>query len=132
MSASATRQPNLFQLSGHHLHVSYATSGIDGKPHFTYQDVHQSLNFSGDEIRRDDSDLGAIVSVSIRRTVDQGSTTFSLLVPRVNLGTAQSAAIRTVGITTIHRLSLVPALDQGQQDLYTVTRLGGSASLVQF
>ncbi|HUY99247.1 MAG TPA: hypothetical protein VMU89_02780 [Thermomicrobiaceae bacterium] len=132
MAASATSQPNLYQQSGSGLHVSYATSGIDGKPHFTYQDVHASLSFSGDEIRRDDSDLGAVVSVSIRRTVDQGATTFSLLVPRVNLGTNQSAAILTLGITTIHRLSIVPALNLGQQDMYTMVRLRGTASLVAF
>src|SRR4051812_40693065 len=32
--------PDNYQLSGpHHLHVSYSTNGIDGKPHFTYQDA---------------------------------------------------------------------------------------------
>ena len=39
---------NMFSLTGGGLHVSYSTSGIDGKPHFSYQDATRSLSFSGD------------------------------------------------------------------------------------
>jgi hypothetical protein len=74
------------------------------------------------------SELGDVVSVVIRRTIDSGSTTFSLLVPNVNIVAGQQAAIHTEGITAIHRLSLAPGLDQGQRDQYSVTPLEGTAS----
>ena len=76
---------NMFTAAGGSLHVSYSTNGIDGKPHLSYQDPVRSLSFTGDEIRRVEGDLGAVVSVTIVRTVDSGSTSFSLLVPHVNV-----------------------------------------------
>src|SRR5262249_4278839 len=59
--------PNLYQLQGKHLHVSYSTSGFDGRPHFTYQDAHQNLNFAGDDIRTVQTEIGTLVTVTIRR-----------------------------------------------------------------
>src|SRR5690242_7694524 len=84
-ASSALVSANLYDLAGHSLHVNYATSGFDGKPHLSYQDAHQSLSFSGDQIETVEARLGHLVSVVIRSSVDAGSTTFSLLVPRVNL-----------------------------------------------
>ncbi len=37
---------NMFTLAGGGLHVSYSTSGIDGKPHMTYQDRHALAQLS--------------------------------------------------------------------------------------
>src|SRR4051794_26196353 len=110
--------PNLFSFAGGGLHVSYSTTGIDGKPHFSYQDSLRTLSFRGDEIRvAEVVDLGTVVSVTIARTIDSGSTTFSLLVPRVNLSPASNTVpVRTDGITTHHAFSMIPALNQGQRD----------------
>ena len=124
--------PNLYQLSGHHLHVTFSTSGIDGKPHLTYQDAHHSLSFAGDQIRVVECDVGNLVSVSLSRTVDSGSTSFSLLVPRVVLSDTAPQHLHTHGITTVHRFSIVPALNVGQDDSYTVTALHGTAHAVVF
>ncbi len=53
--------PNLYTLSGKHIHISYSTTGIDGKPHFTYQDLQHTINLSGDdEIRRVETEVGAL------------------------------------------------------------------------
>jgi hypothetical protein len=123
-------EPNSYDLSGHHLHVTYSTSGIDGKPHFSYQDLHQTLDFSGDQIRRVETEIGALVSVRIRLTVDSGGTSFSLLVPRVNIPGEQTVPIRTEGVTTLHKFPLLPAA--GQRDFYTVTPLTGTAMRVHF
>jgi hypothetical protein len=127
-------QPNLFTLAGGGLHVSYATSGFDRKPHFSYQSPQQALSFSGDEIRTVDvQDLGVVVSVTIVPSIDAGTTTFSLLVPRVNLPAQfATAPIRTDGITTHHAFSIVPGFNQGQREFYTVTALHGTASQVAF
>jgi hypothetical protein len=122
---------NMFAVAGDGLHVSYSTSGIDGKPHLSYQDPTQSLSFTGEEIRRVECDLGAVVSVRIARTVDSGSTSFSLLVPHVNVSPFSSEPISTEGITTHHAFSTVPALNRGQRDSYNVTPLHGTASNVQ-
>jgi hypothetical protein len=125
-------QPNLYDLSGGGLHVTYTTSGIDGKPHFTYHSATQTLNFAGDQIQTNSSPLGALVTVIIFRTVDSGSTSFTLLVPRVNLNSGEHLHIVTEGITTLHRFSVIPALMHGQLDRYTVYALQGTASRVVF
>jgi len=132
MIAATVTHPNLYQLQGHHLHVLYAASGIDGQPHFDYQDAHQTLHFKGEEIRTVELEIGTLVTVTTRLTVDSGSTSFSVLLPRVNLDQTQQAHITTEGITTLTRLSLVPQFNKGQTQLYTVTRLTGTAQLVAF
>ena len=126
----AAQAPNLYQLSGKNLNITYSTSGIDGKPHFSYQDLQQTLNFAGDQIRSVETEIGTLVSVTVRMTVDTGGTTFSLLLPRVDIPGEQSVPIQTVGITTLHRFSIIPM--NGQRDFYTVTRLHGSAARVFF
>lgn len=130
MVPTSFHEPNLYQVSGKHLHISYSTTGIDGKPKFTYQDLHQTLSFSGEEIRTIHTEVGVLVSVTIRLTVDTGGTTFSLLVPRVNIPSEQVVPIQTVGITTVHKFSIIPVI--GQRDLYHTTHLTGSASRVRF
>jgi len=106
---------------------------VGGLTHFTYHDPRQTQNFIGNQIRTVEvPDLGTVVSVTLSITVDSGSTTFSVLLPQVNLPNQPGASvfIRTTGITTLHRLSIVPGLNFGQQEIYTVTRLTGTASLV--
>ena len=70
------------------------------------------------------------MSVTIRMTVDTGGNHFSVLLPRVNIPGEQSVPIQTLGVTTLHRFSIVPIT--GQLDFYTVTRLKGTAARVFF
>jgi hypothetical protein len=79
-----------------------------------------------------DTEIGTLVTVTIFKTIDSGSTSFTLIVPRVNLDQATSVPIFTEGITTLHRFSIVPALNHGQTELYTVVHLTGTASSVEF
>ncbi len=136
---SASQSANLYSLHNNVieggqflLSVSYATSGIDGKPHFHYQDAHQTLDFAGDQIDTVETDVGRLVSVAIQQIADSRTTTFSLAVPTVKLDRSAKAHITTVGITTVHRTSLVPQLLLGQLETYCVSRLEGTAAFVEF
>src|SRR5438045_3725551 len=74
--------PNVYQLAGAGIHVSFRTEGFRA-PFFTYQDTHRTLTFSGDQVRLVDvPDLGTVVSVTLMLTPDAGSTTFSVLLPK--------------------------------------------------
>lgn len=55
-----------------HPNLIQAQSDFDGKPHFSYQNAVQSLQFAGDQINAIETELGALVSVFIRRTIDAG------------------------------------------------------------
>ena len=132
MSTAPQRTANLYEVHGHHLHVTFSTNSIAGQPQFFYHDAQQALSFQGDDIRSVDTEIGTLVTVTIFKTIDSGSTSFTLIVPRVNLDQAISVPIVTEGITTLHRFSIVPALNHGQTELYTVVRLTGTASAVDF
>ncbi|MFN6558495.1 MAG: hypothetical protein RMY28_001630 [Nostoc sp. ChiSLP01] len=114
------------------LKVTYSTTSFTGEPRLQYQKGRQILQFAGDEIRTTDTEIGTLVTVTLSKTVDTGSTTFSLLIPAVNLGNSNEAPIETKGITTENRFSTIPAFNQGQRQIYKVTPLFGTAQALVF
>jgi hypothetical protein len=126
-----TKTPNLFELSGSGLQVSYSLSSFEGLPQFNYHDATQTKLFKGDQIQAIETEAGTLVSVVINQTPDAGSTAFTLLVPRVNPRSSDSAQIETQGITTLHKTSIIGP-PHGQADFYTVQALRGTAAFVVF
>ena len=125
-------QANLFSLSGSNIHVDYSPTSINGQPRLSYHDPVRNLSFAGSDIRTVDvPDIGTIVSVTLTITVDVGSTTFSVFIPRVLVSAGQSNPVTTEAITTIHKMPFGPQLP-GQLELYRVTRLTGIARQVFF
>ena len=128
--------PNQYHLHGGSISVAYYPDGFGppiagrGPLHLVYQDAFRSLAFYGGEVRTVTvPDLATVVSVTIVETVDTGSTSFSLLVPDVELPTDQSSVfINTEGITTVHRI-FVGLIGHPQSETYTVTPLTGTAAV---
>jgi hypothetical protein len=121
-------KPTVYELHGGGIHVSYSTTSISGQPLFTYHDSFQVKNFSGDQIKAVQTDVGSLVTVVIHMTVDSGSTTFSLLIPNVILPPSNVTNISAEGITTLQKFSIPPPV--GQTQFYTVHKLHGTASFV--
>jgi hypothetical protein len=123
-------QPDMYELHGGGIHVTYSTStaSFSGKPLLTYHDHSLVKDFIGDQIKTLQTDIGTLVTVVIHMTPDRGSTTFSLLIPRVNLPPADVANITAEGITTLQKFSL--PLPVGQTQFYTVHTLHGTARFV--
>ena len=124
-------QPTTWSLSNTAagLQVSYSAAGSQ----LHYQQGSVVQDFSGNQIRVVEvPDVGKLVSGTIHMAPDTGSTTFTLLLPIVNLppppASPAAAPVTTDGITTLHRFSTVAAQDHGQQEIYTVTPLQGTAS----
>jgi hypothetical protein len=127
---STAASANRYDLHGRNVTVPYGEAGADGKPYFNYTNSGVSLTFKGDQIRILQTEIGKLVSVSVRITIDTGSTSFSILLPRAMLAKGKtSTPIKTVGITTIHKFSIIPMLSVGQHDLYTIVALSGTASI---
>jgi hypothetical protein len=125
-------EANFYQVSGDGITVTYSTTSFLGGPHFHYKGGTIDKTFSGNQIHvTNDPLLGTIVSVVIRLTIDSGSTTFSLLIPRVNLGTAFEVDISTLGITTEHKFSIGGPVAP-QSDLYAAHVMTGKARFVFF
>jgi hypothetical protein len=131
--SSESSIPYRCELSGGDIQITYVgplntSANVGAEQSFVYQDQHQRLELRGESIRNVDTDLGLIVSVTIGQTIDSGSTSFSLLLPRMNVPGETTVPVDTQGITTIHRFATGPALNQGQLDFYTVTQLSGAVS----
>ena len=78
------QQANHFSLSGGHIHVDYSSTSMNGEPRLAHHDLVRNPSFAGSNIRRVDvAGIGTIVSVTLKITVDVGSTTFSVFIPRV-------------------------------------------------
>jgi hypothetical protein len=122
---------NVFNFNSPHIQISYATGTLGSKAGLTYQDAHQTLQFNDQEIRTVSTDLGEEVTVTIHLTVDVGSTTFTLFIPKVALELNQHVHVETIGITAIHKIPLAPII-HGQLDSYSVVRLHGTASSQPF
>lgn len=131
-TTSINASPNLYVLKSGNLQINYSSSGIDGKPHFSYKKGKTTLNFSGDEIRTVETDLGTVVSVTTIMTIDNGSTSFSVLIPNIYLdgsSIGSTTKIKTQAIETKHKSNIS---NKGQLDSYSVFNLTGKVSLVAF
>ncbi len=124
--------PNLYNLTGLGVQVSYATSSITGEARFSYSDTRQTLNFAGREIRELETEIGRQVSVTIESIPDLRTITFTLLIPAVNLQDTV-ARIQTTAIYTSHATSIGgPGLVAGQTQSYRSINLSGTASKVYY
>jgi hypothetical protein len=123
---------NVYQVSNSQLQISYATGDLGSKEGLIYQDASQTLQFNKQQLRSVATEFGKLVTVTIRMTVDTGSTTFTLVVPVAEVDPNQSVQIETLGITTIHRFSPIPAFNRGQREIYAVANLRGTASAIPF
>ncbi len=123
--------PNHYTVSGQGTSVSYSTTSLDGTPRLSFKKGKQTMEFSGDQIERVKTQIGEVVTVTIATTVDKGFTTFSVLIPAINLpADAAKQAFTTVGITTVHRTSIGGPVEGAEESYKTVT-LKGTASVVE-
>ncbi|MFN6540289.1 MAG: hypothetical protein RM021_028615 [Nostoc sp. EkiNYC01] len=130
--ALAAPTPNLYELQGQNVNVTYSTTSFDGTPRLNYKDQQRTLQFVGDQIRTAKVEIGTLVTVTLYKTRDNGYVTFSLLLPPVNLGQGNESKIVTKGITTVNRFSKIYESQQGQTKFYTIIPLSGTAQAVAF
>jgi len=122
--------PNLFELKGTGVAVTYSTTSIDGTPRFALKKGRQTLNFSGKQITTLDTGIGTLVSVVIASIPDKSTTTFSVLLPNIQVTGSNKQAFRTIGITTVAATSIAGV--KGVEQTYKTVLLRGSARLVDF
>src|SRR5688572_12550708 len=124
--------PNLYELNGEGIVVSYSTTSIDGKARLTYTKGRKSLSFSGKEITSSQTTIGTLVSVLIATVPDKSSTTFSILLPAIMLpDNSKKQSFRTIGITTVTSTSIAGPV-KGVQQTYKTVQLRGNAQQVEF
>lgn len=131
-------RPNLYELAGPLASVSYVEDALSGEPaRFLYRDNVRQIDAGPAQIRRQQSELGTLVSVTLVDIPDLLYTTFTLTVPDVNLPlspvapapAAESQMFASFGTLSAHRTSIAgPDILIGQIDYYAVRGLTGKAS----
>ena len=124
-------QPNKYQLKGGDIHVTYLTDGFHNVPSFAYNDGQLNTVFTGSDIRSLETEIGTLVSVTTRVTIDTGSTEFSVLLPAIDLADrTQTQHFKTAGIITTHKgPDSFPRT--GLLETYEVIHMHGTASIVE-
>jgi hypothetical protein len=124
--------PNQYDLNGEGVRIGYSTSSIAGSPQLSFTKGRNTRTFTGKEIGVVDTNIGALVTVTIAMTPDKSFTTFSVLLPAIQLAKEMGKqAFRTVGIVTIHKTSLAGPV-KGVQQTYKSIQLKGTAQRVVF
>jgi hypothetical protein len=124
-------QPNEYKLKGGEIHVTYLTDGFHDVPSFAYDDGQLNKVFTGPEIRTLQTEIGTLVSVTTRLTIDTGSTEFSVLLPAIDLAdSTKTQHFKTAGIITVHKgPDSFPRT--GLLETYEVIHMHGTASIVE-
>lgn len=127
-------QANNFQLQNASLKITYTASSIDGKPTLQHQKGGKTLNFRGDQIKIEETEIGQLISVTLEYNPDLSTIVFSLLLPTVNVQkNAPRSVISVKALETTIKTSIAgPALVKGPVQLYKMVSLKGTASAVVF
>ncbi len=133
VSARAEAQePNVFELKGMGIELTYSTTSLSGHPQLTYKDMKSTLTYRGEEIRQLDSEIGQEVTVTLEQIPDLSTETLTLILPAINVeGTGTN--FQTHAIITTHRTSIGgPDLVEGVLQSYRMKKLRGKARTVIF
>jgi len=128
-------EANYFVLSGEGTQITFATTSLTGLPLLTYQGPFGSHSFTGDQIRREDTGIGELVTAGPLEAVpDLYEVTLTVLVPDVNLiGGRAETPIATLAVLTTHHTSIGgPGGVQGALQTYEAVALQGTAESVNF
>ena len=129
----ANIQPNRFELQSNDgkTKVDYETTSFIGQPVLNLSQVPGPIrHFAGSQIRRIDTEIGTLVSVTTQMSIDTGSTSFSILIPAITLAAiSEHQAFTTEAIVTHHTgPNSVPAT--GVHETYQFIPMKGQASFV--
>lgn len=129
----ANIQPNHFVLQSNDgkTKVDYETTSFIGQPTLNLtQSPAPPRHFSGSQIRRLNTEIGTLVTVTTQLTIDTGSTSFSVLIPAITLtAISDQKAFSTDAIVTHHTgPNSVPIF--GVHETYTFIPMKGEASFV--
>lgn len=125
-------EPNVYELSNEKTQVSYFTSGVDGAPRFSYKGPKGSREFSGDEVRVQDSELGTEVTVTLEDIADMHVLTFTLLVPELWIAPGSGLEVKTIGVYVVREQPLESKIGMpAARERYGFAPLVGEGRLVE-
>lgn len=126
----AAVQPNLFELSGKDIKVTYSLSSFQGKPQLHLEANGNTRDFSGKDIRTQDTEIGTLVTVTLSIVPRRSESLFSLMLPHFgSMGNSMSQSMKTFAVLT--QKANGPK-GSGQLESYQTVPLSGTAKFVVF
>jgi hypothetical protein len=89
---------NKFVLKHHHIEVDYTIGITPGLPALIYRDGPNVKNFQANEITRNETGLGSLVSVSLVKSIDAGGEQFGFFLPQLDVPSGQTEKFNTAGV----------------------------------
>jgi hypothetical protein len=90
---------NRFVLTHDELKIEYTSGVTPGIPALIYSDGDSApKSFMQDQIARDETALGTLVSAPLAATVDTGGERFGFFLPQIEVPLGQSEEFRTAGV----------------------------------
>jgi hypothetical protein len=78
-------RPNNFILKGQDINITYDTGSFSARPLLNGQYKGKTMNIMGGNIRREETEIGQLVTVDLQYEADRATVTLTLLIPRINL-----------------------------------------------
>ncbi len=129
---AAPTTPNLYQLQGRGVHVTYSSTSLTGEPRLIYTTATQTTTYRGADVREERTGLGLLVTVTTAFHPDINFTTFSVMIPDINLQTGPES-FATIALTTTHSTPFIsPSNLKGPVQTYQTLAMRGKASLVYY
>lgn len=127
-------EPNAYSLKGKDKMIEYTTTSFIGPPSLIYQHDKKTLTFQGEDIRKLDTEIGQLITVTLDVVNERDTTTLSFFVPKINLGLKlNDVTFITIVIITSHQTSLGgPNLVHGVLQNYQIEKFDGTAQYRYF
>jgi len=133
-SNDGTVQASQFEFAGPIVSVYYSPSSFSGAAQLRYRlGDGDPLDFSDDDIRVERTEIGQLVSVTVRQVPDLESVTLSLVIPDINLDPGEPTLFESsIILTTNHTTIGGPDLVKGPLQTYWSPKVIGQASSVVY
>jgi hypothetical protein len=127
-------QANQYEFASPSVSVYYSPSSFSGEAQLRYRRGNAApLDFSGDEIRVERTEIGQLVSVTVQQVPDLKVVTLSLVIPDINLDTGAPTQFESsIIFTTNHTTIGGPELVKGPLQTYWSPGAIGQASSVEY
>ena len=121
---------NFFELSHGKSTISYTESNIAGRPVVTYNNGSVTRTFTGDEVRREETALGTLVTVTLEVIADGPTHLLTLVLPEVLVREEPEKVSVPVIFHTVEGSIAGRPLNPGPVQTYDVKIFTGTASFV--
>ncbi len=130
--ALALEAANFFELRHGRSEITFTASNKAGEPVVTYNDgVKPPLSFSGDEVRREPTELGTLVTVTLSAIPDLEMRLLTIVLPEVLLNDGTPEKLSAPVVFTRVEMSIAgPPLHPGPVQTYDVKVFKGRASFI--